>query len=486
MKRNAAALAGFLAASPLLAGATITIVNADATGLGLNDPTPAAPMGGNAGTTVGQQRLIALQAAAAIWGSLLDSPVAIRIRARFSALSCDNNTAVLAQTAPTQLLADFVPTTGFPGPELAHTWYPVALANRRAGADLLPQADDISVTINSSVGQQGCGFTWYYGLDGNHGAGVDLVTTMLHEYSHGFGFLTEVSSSGTEFASKPDIFETHILDNSTGKLWPEMTDAERLASSLNTGHVVWAGASVTDTVPSVLRGAPELTASAPAAGDYAIGLAEFGPAPTEDGVSGILVAALDPSDASGPSTFDACSPVTNASSLAGRIALIDRGTCTFVSKTLNVQAAGAIAAVIADNVDGPVAGMGGTDPTVTIPAVRVTRADGATLRAAIAGGVSVWIHLDPEHRTGADASGRMQLYAPNPYSAGSSISHWDTSAYPDLLMQPNIAFDLGHGVDLTLPALRDIGWYPDVPAREPATPVHRADTPKKVGPRPPD
>jgi hypothetical protein len=480
------ALAGLLAASHLLAGATVTIVNGDASGQGLNDSTPAAPVGGNTGTTVGSQRLIALQEAAAIWGSLLDSPIEIRIRVQFSTLTCDNTSAVLAQTAPTQLLADFVPTAGFPGPELAHTWYPVALANRRAGTDLLPQGDDISVTINSSVGQTGCGFAWYYGLDDNHGADVDLVTTMLHEFSHGFGFLTAVNSSGTEFLGKPDVFEAHILDDSTGQLWPEMTDAGRMTSSVNTGQVVWSGQWVTDTVPGVLRGAPELTASAPAAGDYPIGLAEFGPPPTEQGVSGPLVAALDPSDASGPSTFDACSPVTNASDLAGKIALIDRGACTFVSKTLNVQAAGAIAAVIADNMDGPVAGMGGSDPTVTIPAVRVTKADGATLRAAIAGGVSVWIHLDPAHRTGADASGRMLLYAPNPYSTGSSISHWDTSAYPDLLMQPNIAFDLGHGVDLTLPALRDIGWYPDVPARGPTDPARRDDTPKKVGPRLPD
>lgn len=486
MKRGALALAGLLAASRLLAGATITIVNTDLASQGLNDPTPAAPVGGNTGTTVGEQRLIALQEAAAIWGSLLDSPIEIRIRVRFTALSCDDNTAVLAQTAPTQFLADFVPTPGFPGPVAPGTWHAVALANRRSGVDLLPSADDISVTINSNIGLSSCGFTWYYGLDDNHGGSIDLMTTMLHEYAHGFGFLTPVSSSGAEFLGKPDLFETYILDDSTGKLWPEMTDAERAASAINTGQLVWAGEAVTDTVPAVLRGAPGLTASAPAAGNYAIGLAEFGPAPTEAGVSGTLVAALDPSDAAGPSTFDACSPVTNASALSGKIALIDRGLCTFVSKTLNVQAAGAIAAVIADNVDGPVAGMGGTDPSVTIPAVRVTKADGATLRAAIDGGVTVWIHLDPSHRSGADSSGRLMLYAPNPYLGGSSISHWDTSVYPDLLLEPTIAFDLGQGVDLTLPALRDLGWYPDIPAREPTTPVHRTDVTKKVGPRPPD
>ncbi len=48
--------------------ASIVIVNKDAVGVGFNDPTVAAPVGGNAGTTLGQQRLNVFQAAASIWG----------------------------------------------------------------------------------------------------------------------------------------------------------------------------------------------------------------------------------------------------------------------------------------------------------------------------------------------------------------------------------------------------------------------------------
>jgi hypothetical protein len=51
-------------ASSAFAGANIVVVNADGAGEGFNDPTPAAPIGGNAGTTLGQQRLIAFQFAA--------------------------------------------------------------------------------------------------------------------------------------------------------------------------------------------------------------------------------------------------------------------------------------------------------------------------------------------------------------------------------------------------------------------------------------
>ena len=54
------------------------------------------------------------------------------------------------------------------------------------------------------------------------------------------------------------------------------------------------------------------------------------------------------------------------------------------------------------------------------------------------------------------------MYAPNPVDPGSSVSHYDTFASPNLLMEPNISGDLTHNVsppsDLTLPLLRDLGW----------------------------
>ena len=50
------------------------------------------------------------------------------------------------------------------------------------------------------------------------------------------------------------------------------------------------------------------------------------------------------------------------------------------------------------------------------------------------------------------------MYAPHDASSGSSVSHWDTSVIPNLLMEPNINPDLTHSLDLTVPALRDIGW----------------------------
>ncbi|MBI4312839.1 MAG: S8 family serine peptidase [Chloroflexi bacterium] len=70
-------------------------------------------------------------------------------------------------------------------------------------------------------------------------------------------------------------------------------------------------------------------------------------------------------------------------SLAGKIPLVQRGACRFDEKVLNVQEAGAIAAVMFNNAPGgePFAGAG--DPIVSIPAVMIGNADGLAIRQAL-------------------------------------------------------------------------------------------------------
>jgi hypothetical protein len=134
-----------LVAFPAAQAATFVIVNTDGAGEGFNDATAAAPVGGNSGTTIGQQRLIAFQAAADIWGGLLSSAVTIRVQAQFNPLSCTANSAVLGSAGPTLIFRDF---TGAP---VTSTWYAVALGNARHGSDL-DAGDDISATFSSTIG----------------------------------------------------------------------------------------------------------------------------------------------------------------------------------------------------------------------------------------------------------------------------------------------------------------------------------------------
>lgn len=73
-------------------------------------------------------------------------------------------------------------------------------------------------------------------------------------------------------------------------------------------------------------------------------------------------------------THDAC--VGANGSLAGKIALINRGNCNFTVKVKNAQNAGAIAVIMVNNVAGPNVIMAGSDNTITIPAVFVSQNDG--------------------------------------------------------------------------------------------------------------
>lgn len=130
-----------------------------------------------------------------------------------------------------------------------------------------------------------------------------------------------------------------------------------------------------------LKGSFEVTAPVELAGEYPWSGAGFGP--QEFSFTGELVLVQDGSTGDGTgSTTDACEPLTNAADVAGRVALLDRGTCDFVVKVANAQNAGAIAAVVANNTSGAPITMGGSNDELTIPAVMVTQEDGATFKAS--------------------------------------------------------------------------------------------------------
>jgi hypothetical protein len=451
------------------AAATIVIVNQNAPGEGFNDPTPAVPVGGNTGTTLGQQRLIAFQRAADIWGATLTSSVPVRIGASFQPLSCTATSAVLGSAGANEIWSDF---TNAPR---ANTWYPSALASKLAGEDVsTPGVPHIIARFNSRLGLfpdclPGSGF--YLGLDRNFGDQIDLVTVLLHEFAHGLGFQTFTDDeTGAEIQDIPSIWDYYLLNNRTNRTWVESTPAERAQSAVTWRGLSWNGARVTAAVPQVLDPMSRLlvagAAAGGAAGSYEVGDASFGPPLANPPVSGQVMPVVDQANGSGL----ACDPLNAANAVAvrGNVALVDRGTCDFVTKARNVQAAGAIAMVVADNQPGDVSGMSGNDPTIAIPSVRVTQAAGVALKASLQrrsrtqSGVLASLGVDPTRLAGADAQGRILMYTPTIYSPGSTVSHYTTEAKPNQLMEPAINDDLSHEVtpprDLTYPLLQDIGW----------------------------
>jgi len=435
--------------------AKLVIVNANSGSEGLNDQTAATPVGGNAGITVGQQRMIALKYAAAIWGTALNGTITVSVQSQFTGLSCSATSGVLGQAGPA-----YVDTSG----PIPNVLYPGAVANQIVGQDLGHGTPAIVAQFNSGIGTTNClqGAGWYYGFDENTGPGqFDLSEVVLHEFAHGLGFLTLTNGqTGQEFVpqgqtqSIQDIWEFLMFDLTAQKYWNQMSNAERQASAIRPRKLVWDGASVISAVPNILTDlTPSLTVNSPPsiAGEYLVGEAQFGPSLSSAGVSGNLSAPLD-----GTGTTTACSPPLSPA-LSGTIALVDRGTCTFVTKVKNAQAAGALAVIVADNMPGsPPIQMGGTDPTINIPSVLISQSDGARIRTAFASGtVVVNEHLLPVLR-GADDQNRALLYTPDQYKTGSSVVHTDTIAA--LLMDPAYNARLGHKLDLTPYFLKDIGW----------------------------
>ncbi|MBL8182921.1 MAG: hypothetical protein JNL64_15085, partial [Blastocatellia bacterium] len=303
------------AASPN--AATLTIVNADGAGEGFNDPTAATPEGGNTGATRGEQRLILFNFAAGIWGSFLDSSVNTDINSQFNSLTpCSPAGGVLGSAGSQTIFRDFA-NAGFPG-----TWYHAALANKATGTDNNAATQEINARFNTDVdnGCLGAGTRFYYGLNNSTPASrVNLLVVLLHEMGHGLGFSSFVNgSTGALNSGFPDIYTRFMFDRTTTKYWNEMTNAERQASALNVGNVLWDG-------PNVKSASAFLTA-------------------------------------------------------------------------------------------------------------------------------------------GRDANGRVQLYTPAVFAQGSSISHFDTAASPNLLMEPSINLGLPLDLDLTKQQMRDIGWYRDTTA----------------------
>lgn len=140
---------------------------------------------------------------------------------------------------------------------------------------------------------------------------------------------------------------------------------------------LWSGASEQAITLSSVATAPPVSGAA------------YGPSSYD--VSGTMVAGVD---GAGTSMTDGCEPITNT--VTDLIVLVDRGTCTFKTKTRNAQAAGARGVIIANN-------QGTTAPSlsndsmittaITIPTMGLSMVDGAALRTAIAAGaVTTTLH----------------------------------------------------------------------------------------------
>jgi len=158
----------------------------------------------------------------------------------------------------------------------------------------------------------------------------------------------------------------------------------------NTWHHVFGGQNGTAEFVSNAT----LTISSPASlqGDFHAVNAAFGDTDYNN-FSGNLVLV---NDGSANPTL-ACNPLTNGAAINGNIAVIERGTCYFVDKVKNAQNAGAIGVLMINNVPGTPIIMGGTDATITIPSVMISKADGAAILTALQNSTAINVNIVNNH-----------------------------------------------------------------------------------------
>ena len=154
--------------------------------------------------------------AATTWANYLRSDVPIRIYVKWRPLA----SGVLGSAGAYSSVRNFV------GANKLNTWYPIALAEKMAHANLNGSESDIIATFNSDFPD------WFIGTNGVPTSNqIDLYSVVLHEMGHGLGFIgqiqADITSSSTSLATAgygyPGIFDQFIFDTKNKQLVDTLT-----------------------------------------------------------------------------------------------------------------------------------------------------------------------------------------------------------------------------------------------------------------------
>ena len=141
---------------------------------------------------------------------------------------------------------------------------------------------------------------------------------------------------------------------------------------------------------------PNLNIEAPSseAGGYFGVEATFGPVLSSEAISAELILIEDQNFGGNSDPFDACDNLINTANISGKIAVIRRGVCTFVSKIEKAQTEGALAVIMVNNsaFEDPFA-MGGDGFNINIPSVMVDNDFGEDLISALNSGETINANL---------------------------------------------------------------------------------------------
>ena len=264
----------------------------------------------------------------------------------------------------------------------------------RLGPGVAPQASVYAVRVFGCTGGTRLvvpAIEWALDPDGD-GDMSDHVDVINMSIGSLYGTLAHTSSVAADNAARMGVVVVVSAGNSG--------DTYTISGSPGSGQQVLTVAAVEDDgIPgtAIMVNTPPAIAGTYAAGASTMVDANGMETAAAAGQTGDVFLALDPMDGAGPLGTDACSPLTNAAAVSGKIALVDRGTCTFAIKYQNVRDAGAMGMLVVDNVaaaptdlvGGPIVG------TVNIPAARLTKADGDAIKARLTAGDVVNVTFQP-------------------------------------------------------------------------------------------
>lgn len=175
------------------------------------------------------------QRAVDLWSVLVKSSVPIRIDATWKGLP----SGVLGGASATDYYRNF------PGAPRSNTWYPIGLANARAGRDLATNEPDVTAVFASGRSD------WYFGTDGQVPPGkLDFTSVVLHEIGHGLGMTGGAGISGSIGywglgGSVPDVYDLYAQSGGGTALTNFPNRSASLRSVIISNAMRWGGSQGT-------------------------------------------------------------------------------------------------------------------------------------------------------------------------------------------------------------------------------------------------
>lgn len=153
----------------------------------------------------------ALEYAATLWETFIDSSVPITVQARWQSLP----SGVPAEGGVQSY------SLGFAGAPDANVWYPAALRNAITGTDLVADAE-VVVVFNQDIPN------WYFGIDGRPASRqYDFVTLAMQQIGRGLGLETSLSHQCPTPGNKgcwgyqndhPTVFDRFLVNRAGNRL----------------------------------------------------------------------------------------------------------------------------------------------------------------------------------------------------------------------------------------------------------------------------